>query len=111
MIRRTGFVAAFCAVASLGGSSACAESGGPAKREAARISVERLNDKAIAVEVKSALQADPSTSGLVFQIETDKGIVRLSGLVRSEAEKRRAVEIARGVEGVMDVKSDIWVGR
>lgn len=70
-----------------------------------------MSDTAITAKVKSALLADQSTSGLAIQVETNKGVVQLSGFVDSAAEKERAAEIASGVEGVKDVKNDIRVGR
>ncbi|HYE37411.1 BON domain-containing protein [Methylocaldum sp.] len=112
MIKRIRFFVTFLAVtvASFASPPAFAETGDSTEGIFARTAGEYMSDKAIAVEVKSALLADPSTSGIVIQVETDKGIVQLGGLVDSEAEKKRVVEIARGVEGVMDVKHNISVG-
>ncbi|MDO9366014.1 MAG: BON domain-containing protein, partial [Methylotenera sp.] len=42
-----------------------------------------------------------------INVETYKGVVQLSGFVSSEADIDKAVEIARGVNGVTSVKNDM----
>ena len=70
---------------------------------------EYIDDSAITAKVKSAMLADESVSGLKVNVETFKGTVQLSGFVDTEAEARRAVEIARGVKGVKSVKNDLVI--
>jgi osmotically-inducible protein OsmY len=48
-------------------------------------------------------------SGLKIDVDTVKGVVTMSGIVKSGAEEQRAVQIARGVPGVQDVKSTLQV--
>lgn len=64
-------------------------------------------DAWITTKVKSALLADQATSGLDVKVETQDGVVQLSGFVGSETEKQRAETVAQGIEGVKKVKNDI----
>lgn len=40
-----------------------------------------------------------------INVETFRGVVQLSGFVNSQADINKAVEVARGVKGVTDVKN------
>ena len=44
-----------------------------------------------------------------IHVETMKQVVQLSGFVDSAAHKAEAESVARGVDGVVDVKNDIIV--
>jgi osmotically-inducible protein OsmY len=70
---------------------------------------EYLDDAAISTKVKSKLLVDENASGLAINVETFKGVVQLSGFVKSELEKQRAEEIATGVDGVRRVENRISV--
>jgi hyperosmotically inducible protein len=68
-------------------------------------------DEGISATVKSKLLLDPDTSGLRIDVDTDKGVVTLTGTVKTGAEKTEAVEIARGVTGVTSVIDRLTVER
>ncbi len=68
---------------------------------------ETIDDATITTRVKTALLNDPQVAGLKIDVDTTKGIVTMSGIVRSRDEEQRAVQIARGVPGVKDVKSTL----
>lgn len=68
-----------------------------------------LSDTAITAKVKAGLAAAPDTSALAVKVETEKGVVMLSGFVDSKAEAERAEKVAKGVEGVTRVKSTLKV--
>jgi osmotically-inducible protein OsmY len=70
---------------------------------------EYVDDTVITTKVKAALFNDPTLSGFEVNVETFKGRVQLSGFVSSQADINRAVEIARGVEGVTAVKNDMRI--
>jgi len=57
--------------------------------------------------------ADEKMSSLAhIDVDTDKrGAVVLTGKVRSREEEAKAVSIARGVEGVTSVKSNLQIKR
>ena len=67
---------------------------------------EYIDDSLITSKVKAAFAADPTVKATQVQVETFKGTVQLSGFVDNQESARRAVEIARGVNGVKSVKND-----
>jgi hyperosmotically inducible periplasmic protein len=68
-----------------------------------------VTDTMITAKVKADMAADKTAKAMDVHVETQKGVVMLSGFVASKAEADRAVELARGVKGVSDVKSSIQV--
>ena len=70
---------------------------------------EYIDDTAISTKVKSALFADPDTSAVQVNIETYRGVVKISGFVDSQAKINRTVEVARSVEGVKEVRNNMTV--
>jgi osmotically-inducible protein OsmY len=66
-----------------------------------------VDDMSIAARTKVALAADPVTDAIKIDIEVDKDMVQLNGFVDTEAERARAEEIARSVEGVAAVKNNL----
>ena len=75
----------------------------PAKRSTG----EYIDDQAVTAKVKSALLNDPVVKGLQVKVETYNGVVQLSGFVDDPAQIPRAIEIAKGVQGVKSVKNDL----
>jgi len=65
-----------------------------------------VSDTWITSKVKSSFLADDSISGLDIKVETNQGVVSLSGVVPTDAERDLAVEKARTIEGVRDVSAD-----
>ena len=63
-----------------------------------------IDDTAITTRVKTAMLNDPSVGGLRIDVDTFKGVVTLSGRVKSQAEKDQAIALARTVNGVAEVK-------
>jgi osmotically-inducible protein OsmY len=53
--------------------------------------------------VKTKLAADSGVHSLDVHVDTDKGIVTLTGEVRNDAEKADAARIARDTKGVKRV--------
>lgn len=70
---------------------------------------EYLDNSAISGKIKSQLLGSSLTAGTNIEVESYKGTVILSGFVRSDAQKERALEIARGTEGVSEVKDAIFI--
>lgn len=70
---------------------------------------EYIDDTVLTSRVKSALLNDPNVSGLSINVETFKGAVQLSGFVKTVAERNRAVQLARAVPGIRQVKNDILI--
>ena len=64
-------------------------------------------DSAITARVKVAIHREPSLKDEGIGVETHQGTVRLTGAVSSILVMEKAVEVARGVEGVKDVKDEM----
>ncbi len=64
----------------------------------------------LGVRVKTALVNDADVGARIIEVRVDRGVVTLSGLVASEAERERAVTLVRRVPGVTDVVSQLVVG-
>lgn len=67
------------------------------------------SDTAITTKVKAGLVKEPNLDSLGIHVETEKGVVMLSGFVNSKEEADKAVKVAKDVEGVSRVKSAIKV--
>jgi len=70
---------------------------------------ETIDDATITTRVKTALLNDPDVGGLRIDVDTFKGLVTLSGSVKTAAERDKAVAIARRIGGVTDVKSTLQI--
>lgn len=70
-----------------------------------------MSDAGITAAVKSKLLADPETAGLRIDVDTKDRVVILTGKVRSQAEKKNAVAIARETQGVTSVTDKLTVAR
>lgn len=64
---------------------------------------EVIDDALITTKIKSSLAADPQVSALAIDVDTSNGIVSLTGVVDSEAQRQRAIQLAQGMEGVRRV--------
>jgi hyperosmotically inducible protein len=65
---------------------------------------EKIDDGIISTKVKAALAGDEGIKNSTdIIVETRDGEVQLSGFVNDQAQMDRAVEVARGVEGVKNV--------
>jgi osmotically-inducible protein OsmY len=70
---------------------------------------ETIDDATITAQVKTSLLNDKDTGGLRIDVDTFKGVVTLSGAVKSAAERDKAVAIAKSTKGVTDVKSTLQI--
>ena len=68
-----------------------------------------LDDSSITAQVKIALLQDDGIHGLAISVETHQGIVTLGGSVRNRLQVHRAVEIASGIRGVVNVKNNLSI--
>lgn len=66
-------------------------------------------DAAVTTKVKGVLLKEEALKSLGIHVETEKGVVMLSGFVNSKQEADRAVQLAKGVDGVKKVESAIKV--
>ncbi|HKQ82595.1 MAG TPA: BON domain-containing protein [Steroidobacteraceae bacterium] len=68
-----------------------------------------VDDSAITAKVKAALVGDPQTKAHQINVETFQGTVQLSGFVDSADARARALEVARNVDGVKEVKDGLEI--
>jgi osmotically-inducible protein OsmY len=68
-----------------------------------------FNDAVITEQVTSALDKDPVLREMKIAVQTQDGVVRLSGFVDSMVQVDRAGDLARRVEGVSSVRNTIRV--
>jgi hyperosmotically inducible protein len=68
-----------------------------------------LDDSSVTAKVKAELLKDEGMKALAIKVQTHHGQVILSGFVDTEAQVRRAVEIASSVRGVLSVKNSLVV--
>ncbi|MDQ1921560.1 BON domain-containing protein [Massilia pseudoviolaceinigra] len=68
-----------------------------------------IEDTAISARVKAALAGDPDVKARDVQVETFRGVVQLSGFVDSHENVQRALDVARRVNGVREVKNALIV--
>ncbi len=68
-----------------------------------------IDDSVITTKVKTAILNDSDLKVLEINVVTSKGVVQLSGFVKTAADEHHAIEIARGIEGVKSVKDDMRI--
>jgi osmotically-inducible protein OsmY len=68
-----------------------------------------IDDATITTRVKTALLNDPDVGVLRIDVDTFKGVVTLSGRVKTKEEEEKAVALARKISGVTDVKSTLQI--
>lgn len=76
-----------------------------AAREAAQDAAPVISDAALTAKVKAALLADKDVSAMAIDVDTQGGVVTLSGRLRDADQANRAVEIARTIDGVKSVEN------
>ena len=70
---------------------------------------EYVDDTVITAKVKTAILGDSTLKSTEINVETFKGVVQLSGFVKSQADVNQAVVVAKNVHGVKSVKNDMLV--
>jgi hyperosmotically inducible periplasmic protein len=70
---------------------------------------DNFDDATISTRVKTALLNDLAITATTIDVETVKGVVTLSGRVKTKDDETRAIALARTVTGVSDVKSALKI--
>lgn len=68
------------------------------------------SDLALIAKIEAKFAADPEVSPFEIDVDSEDGVVRLSGAVETEKERTEAEQLARNVEGVKGVKNEIVLG-
>jgi osmotically-inducible protein OsmY len=74
---------------------------------AGRQAGQAIDDGAITTGVKAAINGNPKLSVSGLDVETERGVVLLSGYVSSADDVAAAAEAARTVRGVKSVRNDL----
>lgn len=70
---------------------------------------DRMDDAALTAEVKTRLMVDEHAEALNTNVDTEGGVVTLSGIATSEEAKAAAEKIASEVDGVSSVNNELEV--
>lgn len=70
---------------------------------------EKIDDASITTQVKVALLRHKSTSALKTKVDTNDGVITISGEANSDAEKALVSKLARDVRGVRSVDNQMTV--
>ena len=93
--------AALVAALALGQVAGCAMSGGAGPK------AQIVDDAVITAGVKAAIVGDPALDVAEIDVETQQGVVQLSGFVGSADSVAAAASVARTVKGVKSVRNDL----
>ncbi|HMM47557.1 MAG TPA: BON domain-containing protein [Thiobacillaceae bacterium] len=77
--------------------------------EASREAGQAIDDSQITATIKSKYVADDTLKALDISVDTEHGTVTLTGEVQNDSAKTLAEQIARGVEGVVNVNNQLTV--
>jgi hyperosmotically inducible protein len=69
----------------------------------------KLDDGIVTTQVKAALLSDGSVTSSDIAVVTRKGEVQLSGFVDNQGQIDRAIEVTRGIEGVLSVGNEMSI--
>jgi hyperosmotically inducible protein len=70
---------------------------------------QNIDDTTITTTVKAKLAAEKGSTLTRVQVDTNRGVVQLTGIVQSAADRTRAAEVARSVSGVRSVVNNLQV--
>jgi hyperosmotically inducible protein len=100
------FLVTGCAAVLIGGAAA----GGYAVATDERQSGRMMDDSTITTRINKAMIKDDLVKAHHIDVDTVDGHVTLSGLAKTDAELRRAVQIAKQEDGVKSVRNNLQVG-
>src|SRR5262245_10335096 len=70
---------------------------------------EAIDDASISAAVQSKLTADRSSNCALVSVDSDRGVVHLTGVVASAEQRTRAEELSRQVRGVTPVDNSLRI--
>jgi osmotically-inducible protein OsmY len=70
-----------------------------------------IDDATITTKVKSAFLNEPGMKSMNMSVDTEKGIVTLSGKADTQAKIDKAIKLAEAVEGVQSVSNKLVVSK
>jgi len=76
-------------------------------KQATNAAANVVDNAALTTKVKAALLADELVKGTQINVDSNNGVVTLSGAVDSPAHKEKAEQVAKGVSGVTRVQNNL----
>jgi osmotically-inducible protein OsmY len=70
---------------------------------------DKIDDASITAQVKAALLTHRSTSAIKTKVETRNGVVTLTGMAKTAAEKALVTKLVADIHGVTSVKNEMTV--
>ena len=70
---------------------------------------EAISDGSLTAKIKSKMALDDTVKASGIDVDTSRGVVTLSGTVRSQAERVRAVQLARETQGITSVVDHLTI--
>lgn len=70
-----------------------------------------VDDASITTRVKTVFVNDAVVGAERIDVDTFKGVVTLSGRVKTKELETKAIELAKTIRGVADVKSKLTIGQ
>ena len=70
---------------------------------------EVVQDATITTKIKADFAKDKQVSAMNIKVDTDNGVVKLSGTAKSKDEADKAVAIAQATKGVVSVQNQIQI--
>jgi osmotically-inducible protein OsmY len=71
---------------------------------------EVTEDTTISTKIKGEFAKDKTVSAMGIHVDTNKGVVTLTGNAKSREEAEKAVSIAKSTSGVTSVNNEIKIG-
>lgn len=91
-----------CALLLASGMSACQSTTG-------KTAGQTMSDASVSTAVQTKLTSDRASNFARVDVDTERGVVNLSGVVESAGQKARAEKLARSVDGVAQVNNNLQV--
>lgn len=96
------------------GSSAVAEEAGRFAQKLGYTRIANLvqilaapDDAALARQAERELAQQHSLDGCTFHVASEKGVIKVAGLVDHELQKDMAIQLLRNIDGVKDVQAEL----
>jgi hyperosmotically inducible protein len=71
---------------------------------------EHVSDAWITTKIKGEFAKDKTVSAMRIHVDTDNGVVKLTGKVKNRDEMDKAIALAQNTKGVVSVKNELQVG-
>lgn len=104
-IRRNALLTAVSLSAAMAFGASAIAADQVAVQDSGHDSEQPATDTWITTKVKTTLLATDGVAGTDINVSTTNGVVTLAGVLDSQAAVDKAIEVARGIEGVVDVDS------